>query len=517
MLYISDSLEKAGYIRQEKLSKLFENFSSGADPEAGGIEKKSYSLVKDLFYEIKLIYQLRFLGAVWGWGNLPWEEMRNKKNGREKRGSIWQAFDSLRSSNTPKAKEFLENETSKFSKDHKSFIVTALIEVEQNDFPRALKCLNSALRAVNTKTQKTFINFLFFRIHALTGNVVKAKTKLRTILLHDPECSEASYQTMIFDFREQRKKAALLRLATLVKKHREYYIKALIDPDLAPFSRDINPKLKSLFDGAKEDAEQLVPKAEKELGHLKKLVLRKNEKWFNRAHSLRDKIKKLSGIGSYFGYLDASRYAIELLSIGREVKEERQRNISKVVYELRPRCNEYFTLVVNFSYSMFIGELPQRLTSIRTELDEIEKLVKSERPFDYKKIISQLKGLSADLDGIHSTMQKKRKSIRLLQFLSYILKFNAIFQSITLFIVFGALPLASYYSGVFGVPGQEFLAQHIGVFQKWVFISGGIFWFFLSFVFGARKIYGEQGEDPENSALSRKHLNAGSKPPSKTS
>ena len=495
ILYIADSLEKAGYLRPEKLNKLFDDYLSGADSEENGIKNESHSLVKDLFYEIKLIYQLRFLSAIWGWGNLDWEKMRNKKSGREKTGPIWQAFDSLRSSNAPRAKELLEKETLKFRKDHRSSIVFALIEIEQNDFPQALGHLDNALHVANTKAQKIFIHFLLFRIYELMGKFVQAKTKLREILSHDPECSEALYQTIAFDFKEQRKSKALSRLMMLVKKYREYYIKALIDPDLAPFSRDIHPKLRSLFNEAKEDADQLVPKAEKELVLLKKMVLSKNEQWFDEAQSLWDKIKKISGSGSYFGYLDKTRYATELLSIGQKVKEERKKNIRKIVYELRPRCEKYFTLVVNFSYSVFIGELPDRLTAIHSELSEIERLVNSERPFNYKKIISQLKGLTSGLNVIHSIMQKRHTSMLLLQFLSFILKFNAIFQGITLLIVFAGLPLLSYYSTFFDAPGQEFLAQHIGTFQKWLFFSGGIFWFCISFVLGLRKIYGEQSKD----------------------
>ena len=82
-----------------------------------------------------------------------------------------------------------------------------------------------------------------------------------------------------------------------------------------------------------------------------------------------------------------------------------------------------------------------------------------------------------------------------LQFLSFTLKFNAIFQGITLLIVFAGLPLLSYYSAFLDVPGQEFLAQHVGTFQKWLLVSGGIFWFSLSFVLGVRKIYGKQSKD----------------------
>jgi len=495
ILYISDSLEKAGYLRPEKLNKLFDDYLSDADSEANGIKKESHSLVKDLFFEIKLIYQLRFLSAIWGWGNLDWEKMRKKKSVREKTGPIWQAFDSLRSSSAPRAKEFLEKEILKFRKNHKLSIVFALTEIEQNDFPQALRYLDNALHIANTKTKKIFIHFLLFRIYELMGKFVQAKTKLREILLQDPECSEALYQAIVFDFKEQRKSKALSRLMMLVKKYREYYIKALIDPDLAPFSRDIHPKLRSLFNEAKEDADQLVPKAEKELGLLKKMVLYKNEQWFDEAQSLWDKIKKISGSGSYFGYLDKIRYATELLSIGQKVKEERKENIRKIVYELRPPCEKYFTLVVNFSYSVFIGELPDRLTAIHSELSEIERLVNSERPFNYKKIISQLKGLSSGLNVIHSIMQKRHTSMLFLQFLSFTLKFNAIFQGITLLIVFAGLPLLSYYSAFLDVPGQEFLAQHVGTFQKWLLVSGGIFWFSLSFVLGVRKIYGKQSKD----------------------
>lgn len=494
-LHIADSLEKAGYLPPEKLDKLFSDYLSGAGSKANGDKKESYSLAEDLFYELSLIYQLRFLRAIWGWKDRDWEEIRKKKRGRKRSGPIWQALDCLRTSNLPKAKKLLAKATLEFRKDHKSSIVFALTEIEQNNFRRALNYLDNALHLANTRPQKIFTLFLFFRIYELTGKIIQAKNKLREILWYYPKCPEALYQKMVFDFNEQHKREALSLLMMLVKRYREYYIKALIDPDLAPFSREIHPRLKRLFDKAKEDAEQIVPMAEKELDFLKKLLVYKNERWFDKARSLWDKIKELSGSGSYLGYLDTARYATELLSIGQEVKEERKRNIRQVVHELSPRCAKYSSFAVDFSYPSLLGKIPQRLTAIRSEIEKIDRSVSSDSPSDYKKTISRLKGLSSELDEIYSTLQKKYKEMLLRKFLSFILKFNLKFQGINLLVVFAGLPLVNHYSALFGVPGQEFLAQNIGTIQKWVLASGGIFWCCISFVLGGRKIYGEQDKD----------------------
>jgi hypothetical protein len=490
ILHIADSLEEAGYLHPEKLNNLFADYVSDDGSESNGSKKRSYSLAKDIFFETKLIYQLRFLRAIWGWENLDWEKLREKKKGREKSGPIWQVFDSVCSSNLPKAKELLEQKTLEARKNHKLFIVLAIIEIEQNDFPLALKYLNHALDATNKKPQKIFILFLLARIYELTGKSVRTKQNLREILLHDPQCPEALYDTMVLDFSEQRTKRALLQLVKLVKQNREYYIKALIDPDLAPFRSDIHPRLESLFDEAKAEADQLVPMAEKELGILKNLVLDKDEQWLDKAHSLWDQIKDLSGSEGYLSYLDKVRFATELLSIGEEVKEDRKRNIRKIVYELRPRCEKYFTFVVNFSYSMLIGDIPKQLTAIHSELAEIERSVRSNHSFNYKKIISRLKGLSSELTVIYSTIQKRNKTILLLQLIFFMLKFNMIFQGITLLIVFVGLPVLNHYAALIGVPGQELLAQHIGPLSKWALVMSVMFWGCISFIWGLKKIYG---------------------------
>ena len=500
--YIADSLEKAGYLSPEKLNKLFADYVSSEGSEANESRKESYSLAKDTFYEIKLIYQLRFFRAIWGWGNLDWEKLRKKKEGRKKSGPIWEAFDSLRSSNLHKAKGLLAKKSLASRKDHKLSIVLALIKIEENDFRLALRHLNHALDVANTKPQKIFILLLFARIYELTGTFVLAKHKLKEILLYDPECPEALYQTMVFEFNEQHTKKALSRLMMLVKKYKEYYIKALIDPDLAPFSRDIQPRLRNLFDEAKADADQLVPMAKKELGFLKKLVLYENERWLDNAHSLWDKIKDPSGSGSYLGYLDKILYATELLSIGKEVKEERKRNIRQIVYELFPPCEKYFTFTINFSYSIFVGKLPERLQAIHSELKEIEKSAQSDYPFKYKEIISRLRSLSLELNEIYSTLQKRYTADLLFQLSAYVLKFNLIFQGITLFIVFVGLPVLNHYSALFGVPGQEILAQNIGTLQKWMLAVGGMFWACISVVRGVKKMYGDQNNDLRSKSVS---------------
>lgn len=487
LLSISNGLEKIGYLPPKKIDKLFFNYLKGSDSEETTDQDESYLMANHGFYELKLIYQLRFFRAIWGWDDQDWEIMRKRERGRSINGPLWQALDALRASNMPKAERAIEKAPVKFHRDYRSSCVSGFLEMEQNRFSLATRYFNEAFEKARTIPQKIFILFQVFRLFDLSGKIIQAENKLKEILWLYRECPEALYQEAIFKFRKGQGTEALSQLIKLIKKDRAFYIRALIDPDLAPFSRIIHPKLKELFDQAKENGGKIVAKAEEEMGKLKGLIGGETAE-FQEAQSLIGKIKGLSESESYYGYLEIAQVANdEFFSMGQRVIQERRWRINKGLQEIGYCCEKYSSFVNNFSYKILIWNIPDQIKTIQAENNKIGKGPDLDTPDGYGRALGQIKDFSAELDEIHSRMEKMYNMSHFLKFLFLLLKYNLIFQAFNLFIVFAIIPLMSHYATSFDVPGHEFLVQNTEVFQMWGFVLGGIFWILVSFLTAVKK------------------------------
>jgi len=361
--------------------------------------------------------------------------------------------------------------------------------MEQNRFPRAARYFNEAFEKAKTIPQKIFVLFQLFRLFDFSGKIIQAENKLKEILWLYSECPEALYQETIFKFRKGQGTEALSQLIKLIKKDRAFYIRALIDPDLAPFRRIIHPKLKKLFDQAKENGKRILAKAEEEVSKLKGLIGRETAE-FQEAQSLNAKIKELSKSDSYYGYLEIAQVANdEFFSMGQRVIQERRRRINKGLQEIRYRCEKYSGFVNDFSHRILVWNIPDQIKTIQTESNKIGKEPDLDTPDRYGRVFGQIKDFSAELDEIHSRMKKMYTTSHFLKFLFSLLKYNLIFQAFNLFVVFAIIPLMSHYATSFDVPGHEFLVQNTEVFQMWGFVLGGIFWILVSFLTAAKKTY----------------------------
>jgi hypothetical protein len=154
------------------------------------------------------------------------------------------------------------------------------------------------------------------RFYGLRNDPVRARESIKKILHLSRFCHEAVFQDIIFEFKEGKEALALRHLIGFIRKNREYYVNALIDPELVDFNEIIHPKLKAMFEEAKAEAQLIAQKAEEELKNLEKM-LGAEEKEVIEAQYLWKKIAELFKTDSYLVYLD--RPASETTSKVREV------------------------------------------------------------------------------------------------------------------------------------------------------------------------------------------------------
>ena len=250
-------LSRLGYRPVEEINSLFFNCLNGTAPKLQAKVQTSISANKpeqwavEGFYELKTVYQLRFFRTLWDAREENWNRIGERSNGTGEGGLVWIGQDCIRVSNLAQAQSILLDSLNKNPQDYKVYCALGFLNIEKEDFAQAKYYNNKALEKARTTPQKIFLHFLLSRLYDLGGDVARAEEMVRRIRYLNPYCYEALYQEIVFQFRKGRDAVALHQLIKLIKKNREYYLHALIDPDLAAYSEMIHRDLKTLMVEAK--------------------------------------------------------------------------------------------------------------------------------------------------------------------------------------------------------------------------------------------------------------------------
>ncbi len=481
---MTHALNQLGYLPLGEINSLYFNYLTSETPNIE-IESENCTEVNRStqwafcgFYELKSVYQLRFFRALWNHRDEDWDKIKERKAGGDKGGLFWIGLDCIRVSNLHQAESILGDALKTNPQDYRAYCAMGFLNVEKNDLHQAKSYFNKALGHTKTLPQKTFILFLLSRLCDLSNDPLGAEGAIRKIISRNSYCSEALYQDILFQFRKGREAVALHKLTKLIKKNREYYINALIDPELADFNKIIYPKLKILLDEAREEANKIAPKAKEELKKLKKW-LGKDENEISEARTLWLKIQELSETDSYFGYLDVTHYGHSIINIGRTRIETRKRQLFKAIKELKHRLDKDLLYINNFPYPYLIDSLHQDLHHIYKRLNKNFGMDEPEAAGEFKVAYNLSKELSSELDQIELKLQRLEIIRWLLLFVARFFKKSLFFQGANLLIAIIIFPIIVYYLN-FLMPQIKINPQNIWFYQKGVLILGGISGLFLA-------------------------------------
>jgi len=475
---ITSDIEKLGYLSFDEINNIFFNYLTGKTPkleervELGRETNKSFQLAYYCFYELKAVYQLSLFRTIWNSIEEHWHKIKEIKLAEDKGGLVWIGQDCIRVSNQYRAESILNDALKRDPNDYKAHCAMGFLNVERNNFVQAKFYFMNALDFAKTTPQKTCILFLMSRLYDLHNDPAKARERIKKIIQLDRFCHEATFQDIVFEFREGKDALALRHLTGFIRKNREYYINALIDPELANFSKIVQPKLKALFEEAQGEAKLVVQKAEEEIRDIKTL-LGEEEKEVIEAQSLWLKIEELIRSDSYFGYLDIIQYCEYIMNIGSRYIEERRTKLLKIFGELKHRIDKYLIFVSNFPYRSLISIVNQELKFIQTKIDKIWEMFLSQFPGQSKEMFAMLEELAGELDQIELKLEKWDTKRQILQFTTRFFVKTLIFQSINLIIALILFPILAYYLN-FILPELEIDPQSIWYYQKMVIVLGGI-------------------------------------------
>lgn len=474
----SGVLEKLGYLPLEEVNSLFFNALTGVAPEpdletkAVVGEERSPLWAYYGFYELKMIFQLRFFRKMWDAKETAWSEIKVKKGGGSKGGLVWMAQDCLRISDLGRAETNLKKALRQNPRDWKVYSALGFLNVEKKDFRQARHYFAEALDFSETKSQKVYNSLLLSRTYDLSHDRGRAMTTIRKVVESNPLCLEARYQDVLFQFRNGDNTTALQKLLELIKSDRIYFLHALIDPELADFSKTIHPELNNLLQEARGKAVDRAAVAEEEFEKLENCLGRMDEE-VRRARNLLEKIRDLSTAGSYFGSLDIVHYSGSIIQIGRRGVEERKKAVLRGLRELKLRLRECFTSVNNFPYKILVESADRQLRAIQGQVSKHQDTTQSGAPEQMGKTLKEVMGLSSELEKVALKLKGLDGIREYMVFLTKCFKKNVIFQLANLVIAIVLFPMIVYYLN-FMSPQLDFSSQEMWVYQKAILVLGGI-------------------------------------------
>nr|MBC8362968.1 hypothetical protein [Candidatus Desulfatibia profunda] len=474
---ITQCIKKLGYLPLEEINKLFFNYLTKTnmtiEDGVGSLNTSDPAAqwAHHCFCELKMVFQLRFLRELWNTREDCWNKVRENKNEGAKGGPIWLGQDCIRVSKLDQAEAILSNALAKHPGDYRVHCAMGFLKVEEKDFSQAKHYFSRALENAETRPQKIFAHFLLSRLFYLNYDLATAEDRIMKILHLDPNCSEAIYQGIILQFRRQKNTEALKSLIRLIRTEREYYVFALIDPELADFNEIIHPELSNLFNEARDEAKQICEEAEEKAKKLD-AQLTAEEKAVNDPKSLWSRIEELSKTDSYFSYMDIIHFGSSIINTGSRYLEERRKKLLKVLNELRPRIENCFMLIDNFHHRNLIANVSRTLNILQTKMNNYWDIFRGADPEKIKDAFMQAKELTQELEQVELELEKLKTIQQVLSFFTIFIKKTSIYQSVNLIVAFLLFPIFVHYLNFF-LPEVRITPQNIWEYQKMVLFFGG--------------------------------------------
>jgi len=483
-------LNKLGYLSFDKINDIFLAYLMSSEeakqkavkfPEESRGEELSACLG---LYELKQVFQLRFFKSIWDNQSNEWDKITAIKDGsNDKGGFIWLAQDCIRVSNLLQAGSLLRICLEKYPCDYRVYYALGFLNIEKGNHQRSEHYLDRALYYAKTKPQKIFILLLLSRFYDLAGNPDKALKKIRKIFVIDPYCKEAAYQEIVFKFKQERKDEALEQLIKLIRINREYYINALIDPDLAEFNRIIHPELKKLFKETRQKAQKIAYGAEREFSTLEKFLEQSDDE-IEKADALL-KIKELARTDSYFGYLDMVYLGDSMISACRRIISCRKREFINAVKKTHRRTGNIFSLIRNYYSRLLSNSAYKQLKIVQSELNQSSEAIKFNDFDGFREMSIRFKEISTELDKIEPELKRLKIILDIKTFSVMFLKNSVLILSVILFAGAIIFPATVYYLNTFSPEFNISTAGNTGFYHKYFIIFGVLgglsFSFFKSF------------------------------------
>lgn len=465
------ALNQLGYCSIDELNDIFYHHIIGENgPGVNPQVEDSLSLPASGFFELKRVFQLRFFRSFWNTTNEEWNNIRKSRN-KSEGGLIWLAQDSLRVSELTKAESMLVSAMNKYPLDYRVYVASGFLDIEKDDLSRAEHDFSEAYAIAKTNVQKAFTLLLLSRLYWITGNLDKAYEKVQRIYSLNVDSVDAMYQDVLLKLFQGKEKLACQRLSRLVQEDREFFVAAMIDPDLAPYSGIVGDTLEIILNRARQDAQSAVSDADNEY-ELSKVVLGKSD--LNDIQILQTKIEQLLNKDSYCGYLDIIDHCNSIITTCRKRTIHRRREIWGILRELNKRLETNMMFVESYPYKSMVRSCRQQLVHSSEKIRHVQSIgpALSQEQLAachnlYEELTKEWDSLESKLRGLNCFLQFCKASL-------HFLRWSGTFMAITWFLGLFLFPLIIYYLNAFLSGFATLTFSNVWFYQKNCVLFGSL-------------------------------------------
>ncbi len=480
------SIRHLGYFPIQKIEEM----ALSIERPPGSIETSASTapdgdeLAARAYYDLKMLYQLRFSQIIWNSKANSWDKMRTSPV-ENQGGFAWLAQDSLRVSNYEKAESFIKLAIDRNPNDYKNYCVSGFLDIERNDLFNAISKFSRALELAGTKPQKIYLSMLLSRLYRLFGNQEKAQEMIASILAMDNACVDAVYQDIVLRLDQDRDKSAFIRLARLVRENKEFFVIALIDPDVSKYRNSIYAHLTEILAEAEKDALFYLEDARKELADARRLLPVAALKSIDPALL---KIEDMMRSGGYFAYLDIPHQCSAIKTMCKNALKEQVDDLLEIMKGLYARMEKARAFIRSYRYPHLAAKYKNRLTQMKAALDNMNDVRYFDTSGQFEACHYACKEVSDHLSGLEGKLEMLDLVQQAIHLCIKFLKNSSIFFSIVFFLGIFVFPfMADQINAILGK--LEISAfPNAWSFQKSFLIFGGVVSLIASFLMAVKEV-----------------------------
>jgi len=346
--YATNGLVRLGDLSIDEINRLFSQYLNltGEDltllPEPASKDDESLTFLAPWsFYELKRVFQLRFLDVVW---NAPakaeWHKARQRRTeGSPEGGMLWLARDCIRTSRLEEAENLLRRYGRRNSYDYRAPCGLAFVKIEKENYITAADFLTDALGMRVGNMQRAYLLILLSRVSEFITSS-SGEEKLREALATESFCPEAMFELIIRYFKGRREADAANRLIRLIRTYKEFYPAALISPDLARFHETISTEFEKLLVETKGEADKAVEEADKGLAVLKGFLGQDDPEIAAVLSSHRQLYELLDKPGTLVNYYETIGSAERIIASCKSLDRERSAYVAAVIQGIEARARQ---------------------------------------------------------------------------------------------------------------------------------------------------------------------------------
>jgi len=360
----------------------------------------------------------------------------------------------------------------------------AFAALEQDD-PRTMRAhLDQARKLALRPEQRTYAALLRSRFQELYGGEADRELAVSAALDAAGRCPEVAYRVFQLTARAGLADGGLDPLRALLRWHREYFLVALLDPDLAGICGPVEAVLAALL-------EDTLGRGQHDLDRLREESAALRD-WLGDGDSALGPV--LAGVASlqqrarresYFGFADINAAADKLLISCKDVKERRVRRLHHALDSLRRRGQALAGRWRDYPCKRFYKRYPEELRDLSGAVRRAEAPLAGGRTQDFKEVEALLERAQAHATSLEKLWPEMTWLWNTLEFARRFVGRLAITEAVAVVLSLLALPLVStLQSRVGGVLSNTALRSM--VFFALVFFLAPAFAMLITFVSGSK-------------------------------